>query len=100
MKNYDLKHIAFHVLVILYFVWFVVYSVLIGMGLLNVYNIKNDSLENVLLLMILFKFISGSLLFLIISYFKSKTTLTKVIRCSYILISIISCCYLIIEFIK
>lgn len=100
MKNYDLKHIAFHVLVILYFVWFVVYSVLIGMGLLNIFNVKNDSVGHILLLMTLFNFISGSVLFLIISYFKNKTTLTKVIKYSYVFISIISGCYFIIKFIK
>lgn len=83
MKNYDLKHIAFHVLVGLYFIWLVVFGVLLGIAINNILVSNNNDIARLLLVWISLNFIMGTSLFVVIQLFRNRTLLGRVILFSY-----------------
>ena len=83
MKNYDLKYIAFHVLVGLYFIWLLVFFVLIGMSLNHTFNVGNLQLAKVYLVWISLNLIMGTSIFMVLRLYRNSTLLGKVIKFSY-----------------
>lgn len=86
MKKLDLKHTVFHILVAIYFLWFVVIAVLIGMTAFNEINHIDRQLNEVFLLWILLNLFMGTAIFTVIRMFKNKTLLNKIILYSYVFI--------------
>ncbi|MFD2600935.1 MULTISPECIES: hypothetical protein [Flavobacterium] len=86
MRRIDSKHIAFHVLVALYFIWIIVFSVLMGMALTNTYGeMPNPYLTNVFVQWIYLNLLMGSALYISIRLFRNRTLLDKIILVSFIL---------------
>jgi len=83
MKNYDLKHIAFHVLVGLYFIWLMVFAVLLSMGLGHANSNGSIELSKVYLLWIFLNVFMGTSMFIVLRLFRNKTLLGKIITYSY-----------------
>ena len=83
MKNYDLKHIAFHVLVGLYFIWLLLFCILLSIAINNVLESKNPDIAGLLLLWISLNFVMGTLLFVVIQLFRNRSLLGRVILYSY-----------------
>ncbi|PZR19454.1 MAG: hypothetical protein DI539_14005 [Flavobacterium psychrophilum] len=85
MRKIDSKHIAFHVLVGLYFIWMAVFSILMGMALTNTYgNATNPYLTNVFVQWIYLNLIMGSALYISIRLFRNRTLLDKIILGSFV----------------
>jgi len=83
MKNYDLKHIAFHVLVGLYFIWLLLFCILLSIAINNVLESKTPDIAGLLLLWISLNFVMGTLLFVVIQLFRNRSLLGRVILYSY-----------------
>jgi len=90
MKNYDIKHIAFHVLVALYFIWLPVFGVLLYLALNDTLNTANVSLSKIFLTWIFLNLIMGSALFFVIQLFQKKNLVNKIIRVSYITMTVVA----------
>lgn len=88
MRKIDGKHLAFHVLVALYFIWVAVFGVLIGMAMANAFGPNNPALGSVFMTWILLNFFTGSALFVVIRMFRYSTLLVKFITYSYILMAL------------
>jgi hypothetical protein len=92
MKNYDLKHIAFHVLVGLYFIWFCVFGVLLTTAGKNVFVSGSPNIANLLLVWISLNFIMGIPLFIVLQLYKNRSLLNRIIQYSFYGIASIAVC--------
>lgn len=90
MKKFDSKHLAFHVLVALYFIWIIVFGVLMYMAIANAYGPANKNLTQLFTEWIFLNLIMGSVLFMVIRVFRNRTVLNKIILFSYILMALAS----------
>lgn len=88
--NIDKKHVAFHVLVAVYFIWALVFSALIGLAVANTYGMENPQMSIILGNWLLANLAMGSLLYIVIKMFRYKTTLLKAITVSYFVLATIS----------
>jgi len=88
MKNYDVKHIAYHALVGLYFIWLPIFCVLLWVSGSAAYAATNLQFNRVFLLWILLNYIMGSALFFVIRLFGYKNTINKIVLYSYITMAI------------
>jgi cell division protein FtsW (lipid II flippase) len=88
MKKFDSKHMAFHVLVGLYFIWIVVFGILMYMALKNVYSNENIVLSQLFMKWIFLNLIMGSALFMVIRIFRNQTVLNKIIFYLYVFMAI------------
>ncbi|MFL9843863.1 hypothetical protein [Flavobacterium rhizosphaerae] len=84
MKKYDFRHIAFHVLVALYFIWLLVFALLLAMFLSNTFGGGDIRLEKIFMTWIFVNIIMGSAVFIVIQLFKNNGLLNRVIRFTYI----------------
>jgi hypothetical protein len=97
MKNYDVRHIAYHVLVGLYFIWVPVFGVLLFLALHNTLaadsvalTVESLSLSKIFLTWIFLNLLMGSALFAVIQLFQQKNLLNKIIRFSFYAIAVVS----------
>lgn len=90
MHKFDYKHIAFHVLVALFFIWFAVFSVLLGLSLTNALTNSYNGINNIMLPLILLNVLMGTTLFVVIKLFRNRGVLNKVIAWCYGCIAAIS----------
>ncbi len=88
MKNYDLRHIVFHILIALYTIWALVYTSLLVMILLNAFGSGSIKLGKALLTWAGLNFITGSLLYIVIRLFRNKTLLSKLVLYTYCILGI------------
>ena len=84
IQKYDLKHIAFHVLAGLYFIWLLLFCILVSMAISTVLNEADSSLRTVYLVWVSLNFIMGTSLFTVIQLFKNKTITNRLIFYTYI----------------
>ena len=84
MKNYDVKHIAFHALVGLYFIWLPIFCILLWVSGNAAYTAINPQYSRIFLLWILLNYVMGSALFFVIRLFGYKNTISKIILYSYV----------------
>lgn len=84
MKKIDFKHTAFHVLVAVYFLWFIVYAVLAFMALSNVYGAANPALTDIFFLWLVLNLFMGTVLFIVIRLFGNRSLLNRVIFYTFI----------------
>jgi len=89
MKNYDIKHIAYHALVGLYFIWLPIFCILLGMSLNASFKSADLQFDRIFLVWILLNFIMGSALFFVIRLFEYKDMLTKIVTYTYISMAIV-----------
>jgi len=87
MKNYDIKHVAYHVLVAIYFIWFAVCGFLLATTLNTYYTGFNLQLIKMLLTWIFLNLFMGTALFIVIQQFKKQTLLSRIILYGYFLIT-------------
>jgi hypothetical protein len=85
MKNYDVKHIAYHALVAIYFIWFLVFAMLLAVSLGNYYGEHNRQLTKILMAWIFLNLVMGTALFIVIQQFRKQTALSRVIVFGYFL---------------
>jgi hypothetical protein len=90
MKNLDIKHAAFHVIVGVYFIWLIVYVVLIGMALINIFTPHHPGLGSIFLIWLLTNLVMGTVLLMVIRLFKKSGVLNTAILYSYSLILLAS----------
>ena len=89
MKKIDSRHLAFHILVALYFIWITVFSILLAMALINAYGTKNNpSLSILFMEWISTNLIMGSALFIVIRLFRNRTLLDKIVLYSFCFMAI------------
>lgn len=88
MRKIDSKHIAFHALVALYFIWVVVFSTLLGMALVNAYGPHDVTLTFLFTKWIFMNLITGSALYIVIRLFRNRTLLDKIVLWSFIVMAI------------
>ncbi len=79
----DKRHIAFHVLTALYFIWLLLYISLVVITLLNVFGSADASLAAVLEIWLMLNFIMGAMLFIVISFYKNRSPLFTFIMYSF-----------------
>jgi len=87
MKRYDVRHIAFHVLIGIYFVWFFVFAALIAMALMNVLGHGNPALSPVFMLWMFLNLVMGTALFIVIRLFRQETVLNRIVLYTYFLMA-------------
>ena len=90
MRKIDSKHIAFHILVALYFIWVVVFGVLMGMALVNAYGPHDIALTILFTKWIFMNLVMGSALYIVIRMFRNRTFLDKMVFWSFIFMAIAS----------
>lgn len=90
MKKFDVRHLAFHVLVALYFIWMAVFGTLMGMALVNNFSENQTTLSLLFTQWIFMNLIMGTALFLVIRMFRNRTVLDKIIFGSYIFLALAS----------
>jgi len=83
MRNLDVKHLAYHVLVGLYFIWLPIFIILIALTINSVIYVHNIQLNKVLLLWIFLNLVIGTSLFAVMQLFGYHKKLGKVILYSY-----------------
>ena len=90
MKKFDSRHLVFHILVSLYFIWMVVFCILLGMAMFNTSKNADVTLAALFMQWIFTNFIMGSVLFLVIRLFRNRTLLDKIILYSYCFMALTS----------
>ncbi|NDI98187.1 hypothetical protein GWA97_03780 [Flavobacterium sp. LaA7.5] len=90
MNKIDYKHIAFHTIVAFYFIWFIVFTILNIMALVNFFGEMNNVLNDMLMTLILLNFFMGTALLLVFKLFRSKSILDKIIKYSFGAMSVLS----------
>ncbi len=90
MKKVDYRHIAFHMLIALYFIWAFVFTALLAMAVINTYNLASPQLVSAFMVWIFFNLIMGTALLLVIRLFRNRKAVTKVIYYSYFLLAFAS----------
>jgi hypothetical protein len=83
MKNYDLKHLAFHILVGLYFIWIIVFCILLSLTLSNALSNGNADFTRMLLVWVFLNFIMGISIFMVLRLFRNKSLLGRIIPYSF-----------------
>lgn len=83
MKKIDSRHLLFHIVVALYFIWMVVFSILLGMALYTAFGVTNRSLSPLFMEWIVTNLIMGSALFIVIRLFRNRTLLDKIVLYSF-----------------
>lgn len=84
MKKIDSRHLVFHIAVALYFIWMVIFALLLGMALFNVFGRNpNPSLGLFFIEWISTNLIMGSTLFAVIRLFRNRTLLDKIVLYSF-----------------
>jgi len=78
-----MKHIAFHVLVGVYFMWLVVFGALITMAIINEFGQQNYELSRAFIVWIFFNLVMGTVLFIVIRLFRNSGLLNKLILYTY-----------------
>jgi hypothetical protein len=87
MKNYDIKHILYHVLVAIYFIWVPVFAVLLGMSVKSSFDGAGVQLIKILLVWIMVNLVMGTALFVVMQQFHKKTILSRIIFYSYFILA-------------
>lgn len=90
MRKFDVRHLAFHVLVALYFIWMAVFGVLMVMALANAFNKTQATLSILFTQWIFMNLIMGAALFVVIRMFRNRTLLDKIILGSFVFMAIAS----------
>lgn len=83
MKEIDAKHLAYHVLIGLYFVWLSLFFVLQFMAYNAIINEADTALGRLLLLWLSLNLVIGTSLFLVIKLFGKRQVLYRVVSGSY-----------------
>ena len=84
MKTYDVKHIAYHALIGLYFIWLPTFCLLLWASGSATYTSANSQYNRIFLLWIVLNYVMGSSLFFVIRLFGYKNAINTVILYSYI----------------
>jgi hypothetical protein len=90
MNKIDYRHIAYHVLLALYFIWLLVYTILIVTSLYNTFGAGNYELTRLSLLLIFFNLVMGTALCIVIRLFKKGGWVSATISVSYIIMAAVS----------
>lgn len=90
MKVVDKRHLVYHVLVALYFVWLIVLGGLLAMAFLNYSNYGSYQLTRAIKLWILFNLTMGTLLLAVIRLFRKAGHLSRIIFYSYFIMVILT----------
>lgn len=96
MKEIDVKHLAYHVLVALYFIWLAIFSVLVVFALNSTLSAVNPDLTKILLLWLLLNIVIGSTLFFVIRLFNSNRVIYRIILYTYFTMVIACVCTMIL----
>lgn len=83
MKGIDLKHLVYHVLIGLYFVWLALFGVLQYIACTAALADKNSGLARIVLLWLLLNLVLGTTLFLVLRLFNKKNLLQRLVQYSY-----------------
>ena len=83
MRELDVKHVAYHVLVGLYFIWLPIFAILIALTINSTVYMGNMQLSKILLLWIFLNLVIGTSLFAVIQLFGRQQKLGNIIRYSY-----------------
>ncbi len=90
MKKIDYKHIAFHTIVAFYFIWFIVFTILNIIALINFFGAMDSILNDMLITLILLNFFMGAALFFVFKLFRNRSVLNKIIKYSFGIMSALS----------
>ncbi len=90
MNKIDYKHIAFHTIVAFYFIWFIVFTILNIMALINVFGEMNTLLNDMLTTLIVLNMFMGTALFLVFKLFRNKSVLDKIIKYTFGAVAVLS----------
>ncbi len=88
MRKIDYKHLAFHTLSAIYYIWIAVLCVLIAMALGNVYGGGNPSLSDALMLWIVLNLCTGTALFLVLRQFRARQVVRRFILHTYVFMAV------------
>lgn len=83
MKGIDLKHLVYHVLIGLYFVWLALFGVLQYFACTKALADKNSALAGIVLLWLLLNLVLGTTLFLVLRLFNKNNRLQRLVQYSY-----------------
>lgn len=84
MKQFDKKHMAFHILVALYFIWAFVFAILLAMAISNAVGAQYPAMARIFPMWIFMNLLMGSALFVVIRLFRTRDVINKAIFFSYI----------------
>ncbi|WP_116789025.1 hypothetical protein [Flavobacterium psychrotrophum] len=90
MREFDLKHLAYHVLVSLYFIWLPLFCILIGLQINSKMSAQNGGMDKILLLWIFLNLVIGTSLFSVLRLFGLSERLGKIISYSYCILAVVS----------
>lgn len=83
MKELDVKHLAYHVLISLYFIWLPVFCILLGLAICTTVYTADLHLGKILLLWVFLNLVIGTSLFAVLRLFDVRRRLDKVVSYSY-----------------
>ena len=83
MPRIDYKHIAFHVLVALYFIWAAVFGVLVVLSFTNSLGPANTAIDELFLPLMGLNLLMGTVLVFVIRLFRNRPLLTKIIAYTF-----------------
>lgn len=84
MKEIDAKHLAYHTLLGLYFLWLAIFSTLLLLYVNSLVTTGTGQICRLLLLWILLNVVIGTSLFMVIRLFNNKGWLFKFVIITYI----------------
>jgi hypothetical protein len=87
MRELDVKHLAYHVLVSLYFIWLPLFTILIGLEINCKVSAHDGGVDKILLLWIFLNLIIGTSLFSVLKLFGLNERLGKIISYSYCILA-------------
>lgn len=90
MKQIDAKHLAYHVLIALYFIWLPVFAILLGMAVNSAVLQTDFSMGGVLLLWMSLNLVIGTSLYFVIRLFEKHGILYRFISYSYYFLALLS----------
>ena len=90
MRQFDGRHLIFHVLIALYFIWLLLYASLIGITLYNLLNLGDAKITRVFLVWIAFNLFMGTVLFIVIRLYREQVRAGKFVLYSYSAMALLS----------
>lgn len=83
MPRIDYKHIAFHVLVALFFIWAAVFGALVTLSLTNTLGGANTAIDELFLPLMGLNLLMGTVLVIVIRLFRNRSLLNKIITYTF-----------------
>lgn len=89
-KKIDYKHITYHIIIALYFLWLIIFITLLTITLVNIFNVLDSKVASTLTSLIIFNVLMGAALYLVFRLYNTTSRIARIINYTFITVMIIT----------